>query len=64
MIDIIEERFTTPNSYPDDAAAMKARNARAKELRKQGYKVECKTWHFEDLARGSSYTLKARKERP
>ena len=29
----ISERFTTPKNYPTEAAAMQARNARAKELR-------------------------------
>ena len=57
----ISERFTTPKNYPTEAAAMQARNARAKELRAQGYTVKCKKWDFSDLARGASFTLDATK---
>jgi len=51
------EAFTTPNKYPTDAEAMKARNARAKELRSQGYTVVCKKWSFGGLGYGNSYTI-------
>lgn len=30
--------------------APRLRNARARELRKRGYKVKCSTWDFSDLA--------------
>ena len=55
----IEERFTTPNKYKTDGEAMKARNARARELRHQGWTVDCHMWDFTDLGRGRSYTLEA-----
>jgi hypothetical protein len=35
------------------------RDRKARELRKQGYTVECKTWDFTDLARAISYELTA-----
>ena len=56
---LIEEKFTTPNKYPTDQEAQRARNARAKELRAQGYTVECKKVSFAGLGYGSMFTLKA-----
>jgi hypothetical protein len=44
--------------YPD---AKKIRDRRAKELRKQGYIVEVKTWNFTDLSRSMFYTLEGKK---
>ena len=41
------------------AQARKARNARAKALRKEGFIVECRTWQFQDLARDGVFTLEA-----
>ena len=61
-MNFIEERFTTPNRYPTEEEAKRARDARAKELRKLGYKVECKKWSFSGLGYGASYTLTARKD--
>jgi len=41
--------------------AMRLRNARARELRKQGYTVKCSTWDFTDLAREVVSILEATK---
>jgi len=57
----IEERFTTPKNYATEQEASKARNARAKALRAEGYTVKCQKWDFSDLARGASFTLTAHK---
>jgi hypothetical protein len=57
----VEEHFTS-TKYGDDKQAMQARNKRARELRKQGFAVTCKTWDFTDLARARDYTLKARRD--
>lgn len=51
------EAFTTPNRYPTDTEAMTARNARAKELRAQGFTVICKKWSFAGFGHGTSYTI-------
>lgn len=58
---MIKEQFTTPNRYETDAAARAARDARAKELRAQGYTVKCKKWSFAGFGYGSSFTLEATK---
>lgn len=56
----ISEAFNAPSSkYPTEQDAQRARNARAKELRKQGYNVTCKKWDFTDLARAVRFTLEA-----
>lgn len=57
--EVLEER------WPDDKYldALQRRNARARELRKQGWTVECKKWDFTDLARCSVYTIYATKKR-
>ena len=49
----------TDSKYLD---AKKIRDKRAKELRKEGYKVEVKTWDFQDLSRLMYYTLEATKK--
>lgn len=38
-------------------AAVRLRNARARELRDLGFTVKCQTWNFTDLARDVSYQL-------
>ena len=48
------EHFST-DKYGEDAR--KARDRRARELRKQGYQVTCEKWDFQDLARCIDYTL-------
>jgi flagellar biosynthesis protein FlhB len=53
----VKEGYSFPK-YPD---AKKIRDRRARELRKEGYTVEVKTWDFQDLARGMYYTLEAKK---
>ena len=50
------EHFTT-SKFSTERVAMQARNARARELRKQGYEVECKKWDFTDLARCVDFTV-------
>ncbi|MFH1294264.1 MAG: hypothetical protein ABIJ44_09070 [Pseudomonadota bacterium] len=57
--EVIEEIYSD-DRYPD---AMKVRNARARELRKVGWKVEGRTWNFIDLARCVAYSLIATRER-
>ena len=57
--EVLEERWAD-DKYPN---ALRLRNARAKELRKQGWTVKCKTWDFIDLARCHVYSLEATKER-
>jgi hypothetical protein len=44
--------------YPD---AMALRNRKAKELRRQGYEVNCGKYEFTDLARTVVYWLEAAK---
>jgi len=53
----IKEGYSN-TKYPD---AKKIRNRRARELRKDGYKVEVKTWDFTDLSRSMYYTLEGSK---
>ncbi len=53
--EVLEERWSD-SKYPD---ALQRRNARARELRKQGWTVKCEKWDFTDLARCSVYTLYA-----
>ena len=55
----LSERFTCPKNYPDESSAQKARNARAKELRAQGYTVKCAKWDFGGLGYGASFTIDA-----
>ena len=50
------EHFTTAK-HGSDQAARKARDARAKELRRDGWTVVCKRWDFTDLARTIDYAL-------
>jgi len=57
--EVAEERWPD-DKYPD---ALQLRNARARELRKQGWTVQCKKWDFTDLARCSVYTTYATRER-
>mgnify|MGYP001612682858 CR=1 FL=1 len=52
----MQEHFTS-EKYGTDHGARKARDARARELRKQGFEVTCKMWDFTDLARDRDYTL-------
>lgn len=54
---LIEKTWTTPK-YPD---AKKLRDAEARELRKQGFKVEIETWDFGGLGYGKSFRLTATK---
>lgn len=42
---------------------MKERNRVARELRKEGWTVECKTWRFPDLGGGALYKLNATRPR-
>lgn len=51
------EHFTTPNNYPDDQAAMIARNTRAKELRKEGYSVKSTRVSFAGFGYGTDYLV-------
>lgn len=60
MTEYIDETFTD-TKFGSEKAAMQARNKRARELRKEGFSVKCKTWDFTDLARCRSFTLEARK---
>jgi hypothetical protein len=39
--------------------ALRARNARARELRREGFTVVCQTWNFEDLLRDTVASLEA-----
>lgn len=50
------EHFPT-TKYPDEKAARRARDLRARELRRAGFTVTCKRWDFTDLARAIDYTL-------
>lgn len=50
--------------WPSLAEAKKARDRQARELRRQGYTVECKKWDFTDLARDMAFTLLAYKGEP
>lgn len=50
------ERFST-NDHGDEAAARRARDARARLLRAHGVTVKSKRWDFTDLARAVVYTL-------
>ena len=54
--DVIEERYST-RKYPD---AKKKRNARARELRKEGYQVQIETFHFDTA---DVFTLTAAREK-
>lgn len=54
--DVIEERYTT-RKYQD---AKKRRNARARELRKEGYQVQIETFHFDTA---EVFTLTAAREK-
>lgn len=58
MASLIQEHFTT-TKYGDDRTARRERDRRARELRAQGYLVECKRFEFTDLARCRYYTLTA-----
>jgi len=61
-MDIIKEAFNGPGKdYAEAMDAKRARDARARALRAQGYTVECEKWDFSDLARAIRYTLTARK---
>lgn len=46
-------------TYATPAEAKRARDARARDLRKQGYTVTCKKWDFINLARAVAFTLEA-----
>jgi hypothetical protein len=62
MSDFIKEGFNGPGKdYPDEASAKRARDARARELRKAGYTVTCAKFSFQDLARASRFTLEAKR---
>jgi len=54
------EEFWADDKYPD---AERLRNARARELRKQGWSVKCQKWDFTDLARCCTYSLEAARKR-
>jgi hypothetical protein len=56
----LKEQFSS-TKYGDDTNAKKARNQKAKQLRLEGYSVECKKFDFQDLARAIVYTLEATK---
>jgi len=57
--EVLEERWSD-DKYPN---ALQLRNARAKELRCQGWTVKCQKWDFTDLARCCVYSLEATRER-
>lgn len=62
-MDYIEEGYNGPGEkYASAEDAKRARDARARELRKAGYTVKCAKWDFSDLARAVRYTLEARKD--
>lgn len=44
--------------------ACSRRNRRARELRREGYTVECRKYDFTDLARDIAYSLLAYKGKP
>lgn len=58
MVKPFKEHFTT-TKYGSEKAAKQARDKRARELRKQGWTVECKQWDFTNLARCVDFTLEA-----
>ena len=56
----IKESFNGPGKeYATAEDAKRARDTRARDLRKQGYKVTCAKWDFSDLARAVRFTLTA-----
>lgn len=55
--EIIDERYYTNR----DPSAKQQRDRRARQLRKEGYIVECKIYHFHDMGGGSVYTLDAKR---
>ncbi len=55
----IREHFPS-HTHGSDRAAQRARNSRARELRKAGYTVKCSAWDFSDLARTRDYVPEAR----
>lgn len=57
----IKEQFTTPKKYPTPIEAKRARDARARDLRKDGYSVTCKKFDFGGLGYGMSFVLEASK---
>jgi len=59
---IVKENYRASDYGNDAGEAMRVRNARARELRKEGFTVTCKKWDFTDLARDVNYTLEATKE--
>jgi len=56
----INESFNAPtDKYPTVLNAKRARDVRARELRKQGYFVVTQKWDLSDLARVIRFTLTA-----
>jgi hypothetical protein len=61
-MEFLKEGFNGPGKdYATEQDAKRARDQRARELRKQGYTVKCEKWSFSDLARAVRYTLEASK---
>lgn len=58
-IERIEEIFTTPKN-PN---AQRDRNVRARQLRKEGWTVKCKSYNFGGLGYGQSFILRATKNK-
>lgn len=52
------------SDWGDEAQARRARDRRARELRKLGFTVECKKWDFTDVARDIGFGLEAWKGNP
>jgi len=57
----IREDYPTHHDKTDKEAR-RERNARARQLRKEGYTVTCKMFDFTDLARCRDYILEARRD--
>lgn len=57
--EIIEEHYFTKS----DPYAKRLRDRRARQLRKEGYIVECKKWDFPDIGTGSMYIIDAKRRR-
>jgi hypothetical protein len=57
--EVINEKYYTKK----DLDAKRNRDKRARELRKQGFKVTCEKWSFPDFGTGDMYTLEAERER-
>lgn len=57
--EVIDETYSE-GRYPN---ARKLRDQRARQLRREGWTVECRKWDFIDLARCYAYSLHAEREK-